>query len=289
MEINMNLYKVFYIVAQSKNFSDAALKLHVSAQSVSKDIKMLEEQLNTKLFYRDNKGAKLTMMGNKFFEYIDEMMQVEDLGIKMIKSGDDLATGKIVIGCPSHIAAFYLSSIIKKAYSDYPHLKINMINCANAEDMLNLLENHKIDFIIDSTQIEEKNIFNNIQIKNIRQIQNIFVSNKPLKIKDFKNQKCVIPYKNTSTTKDLQKCLSKKRLKLEDTMEVDSTEMRINIAKHGIGISYVMGEAVKKELSEKSLYKVDIPISLPNSKLNLIYINKNLTNIDEKFINEYLK
>ena len=50
-----------------------------------------------------------------------------------------------------------------------------------------------------------------------------------------------------------------------------------------------MKEAVKNELENKELYEVKLPIELPISKINLIYIKEQLTQSDKKFIKNYLK
>ena len=56
-----------------------------------------------------------------------------------------------------------------------------------------------------------------------------------------------------------------------------------------MGIAYVIKESVKKELENKELYEVQLPIELPSVKLNLIYQKGELTKVDKKFIKEYLK
>ena len=59
--------------------------------------------------------------------------------------------------------------------------------------------------------------------------------------------------------------------------------------KEGLGVGYVMKQAVKEELKKGELYEVEIPIKLPKSKINLIYMEGKLTKADKKFIKEYLK
>ena len=51
LDINLNLYKIFHIVAKSKSYSDASNKLHMSTQAISKNIIQLENILGTKLFF----------------------------------------------------------------------------------------------------------------------------------------------------------------------------------------------------------------------------------------------
>ena len=152
------------------------------------------------------------------------------------------------------------------------------------------LEEHKIDFIIDTTQVDTN--YNNIVVEELKEVKNIFISNKPINIKDLKElekQKYILNFEYSSTIKKLKNILKQHDIEIEANMQYDITELRINAVKRGLGIGYVMKEAVKKELNNKELYEVELPIKLPNIKLNLIYLSGELTKIDKKFIKEYLK
>ena len=290
LNMNLNLYRVFYVVAKSKSYSDASNKLNISTTTISKNIIQLENLLNTKLFYRENNGVKLTGAGNELLEYVDKSLTSLELGEKLILQNSDLSTGEITIGCPSHILTFFLMDKIERVINDNPSLKLKLIAGANANELLELLENHKIDFAIDSSQIDIN--FKDIEIEEIKTIENIFISKKPLKIKELnqlKEQKYILPFEYTSTAKKLINSLKMYNISIEAYMEIDITELRINAVKRGLGIGYIMKEAVEEELKNKELYEVELPIELPSSKLNLMYIKEQLTKADKKFIKNYLK
>ena len=66
--------------------------------------------------------------------------------------------------------------------------------------------------------------------------------------------------------------------------------MIIDAVKRGIGVGFVMKEAVEKELTSGELHEVKIPeIKYPDSFIQLIYVKEELTNADKKFIKKYLK
>ena len=52
MNVNFELYKIFYAVAVHENITKAAEELFISQPAVSKSIKNLEEQLGGQLFFR---------------------------------------------------------------------------------------------------------------------------------------------------------------------------------------------------------------------------------------------
>lgn len=289
-DISINLYRTFCVVAKSKNYADASNKLHISTTAISKNIRQLESILGTTLFYREKDGVILTGAGNEFFKRAEEGLAILNLAEKLIIQKNDLATGEISIGCPSHLTSFYLMDCIEKAKIDYPGLKINLISGSNFTEMMQMLQEHKIDFMIDTTQVDTN--YNNIVVEELKEVKNIFISNSPLKIKELKElekQKYILNFEYSSTTKKLRNILKQHDVEIEANMQYDITELRINAAKRGLGIGYVMKEAVKKELDDKELYEVELPIELPISKINLIYIKEQLTQSDKKFIKNYLK
>lgn len=290
MYINLNHYRTFWIVAQSKSYADASNKLNVTKTAIAKNIQQLEDQLNTKLFYRESRGVKLTADGETFYKFVDRGFSEIEAGEKLIAQKNNIETGEIIIGALSHIADFLLIDKIQEVKSKYPELKVKLTTGATGKNLIELLEDHKIDFAVDSTSMNIKN--KDIVKEELMEVENIFVSKKPTKIEDIKeltNFKLVLGGEYTHTTQELINTLKEHGVSIKPSVEIDITELRISAAKKGIGISYVMKESVKEALKNKEVYEVKMPIKLPLSKINLIYLKEQLNKADKQFIKEYLK
>ncbi len=290
MYINLNHYRTFWIVAQSKSYADASNKLNVTKTAIAKNIQQLEDQLNTKLFYRESRGVKLTADGETFYKFVDRGFSEIEAGEKLIAQKNNIETGEIIIGALSHIADFLLIDKIQEVKSKYPELKVKLTTGATGKNLIELLEDHKIDFAVDSTSMNIKN--KDIVKEELMEVENIFVSKKPTKINDIKeitNFKLVLGGEYTHTTQELINTLKEHGVSIKPNVEMDITELRISAAKKGIGISYVMKESVKEALKNKEVYEVKMPIKLPISKINLIYLKEQLNKADKQFIKDYLK
>ncbi len=286
--VNLNLYRIFCKVAQSKSYSEAAEKLGLSVPNISTQIANLEEQLDLKLFNRESKGVTLTENGRELYEIVNKSISSFDFAEKMAKNKNEIAKGNVKIGCPSHFTSYFLMERIEQVKKDFPEIDITVICEVDINKMLELLRNHEIDFAITDANIES----NNIEVKELLTINNIFVSKAPLTIKDIKeieNLNCILNLENTKTTRNLKETLKKYNVDLKASMVCDATEVRVDAVKRNMGIAYVIKESVKKELKNKELYEVQLPINLPNIKVNLIYLKGELTKVDKKFIKEYLK
>lgn len=289
--INLNLYKIFCKVAQSKSYSEAAEKLGLSIGNISTQITNLEEQLNLKLFNRESKGVTLTENGQELYNIVNKSISNFDFAEKLAMSKNNMQSGSIKIACPSHFTNYYLMQKIELVKKDYPDFNIEIICEADVNKMLDLLQNHKIDFAITDANINNNNTIE-VEIEELLTIDNIFVSKTPLEISDIKELEdlnCILNLENTNSTQQLKELLKMNDVKIHSNIKCDATEIRVEAVKKNMGIAYVIKDSVKRELSNKELYEVEMPIKLPILKLNLIYLKDELTKIDKKFIKEYLK
>ena len=155
--------------------------------------------------------------------------------------------------------------------------------------MLELLQKHEIDFMVIDI-LPTNNL--DLVVEELKSVNNILVSKKPLKINDVKELEklnYILNFDNTNTTKKLIETLKNHGVTIKDTMECDITEVRVEAVKRDLGIGYVIKEAVKRELEKGELYEVELPIELPSMNINLVYIKDQLTKVDKSFIKKYLK
>ena len=103
MDINLELYKVFYYVATTLSFSEASRQLFISQSAVSQSIKTLEKKLNHPLFIRSTKKVLLTPEGELLLQHVKPALQLLDEGESLL-SGDNLLKGQLRIAAsyPAH-------------------------------------------------------------------------------------------------------------------------------------------------------------------------------------------
>lgn len=285
-DINLNLYKVFYVCAKCNSFKEASEKLYVTQPAISMQIKSLEDSLGTKLFYRSNTGLSLTNEGKQLYNYIEKSYNYLTAGEKIIKQNSNMDFGTIVIGAPAHIASFYLLEYIEAYRAKYPNVFFRIINGTTTE-LLKGLENHSIDFVIDSSPINITN--QEMTILPLAQFDTCFITTEQNIEKNLEKQKYVMPYERSSIRKNLEKELEKYNVKLNVILEVETTDLIISSVKNDIGTGYVVKKSVKNELENKELIELKTKYNLPKLELNLVYIEDYLTNLARYFIKNHIK
>ena len=108
MDINFELYKVFYYVAKHLSFSAAAKDLYISQSAVSQAIKLLEEKLKDKLFVRSTKQVHLSPAGALLFTHVEQAFLFLKLGERNVNELHSLEQGELRIGASDTICKHYL-------------------------------------------------------------------------------------------------------------------------------------------------------------------------------------
>lgn len=293
-DINLNLYKIFYEVALSESISDASKKLFITQSAVSKAIKKLEEDLNTNLFYRNSKGVKLTEKGEELLFYVEEAFNNLVTAERTMTESKTLNKVKISIGVPSQIGSFYIFEDITNFHKKYPNIEITIISKTTTQ-LLKLLEQHEIDFIIDTSPINTK--IDNIIIQPLIEVKNCFVAksdtsidiDKIKTIKDLANYPLVLPIKGTDNRKQLDKVFEKNNVELNNVINIHTSEMIAGSIKKDLGIGYIIYDVIKDNVENGEFKIIDIKENLPKITINLVYIEKYLTIAPKFFIENYLK
>ena len=108
MDINYELYKVFYYVATSLSFSEASKKLFISQSAVSQSIKTLEKKLGQPLFIRSTKRVQLTPSGTILLKHIEPAMNLISRGESQLLDSGNLGLGQLHIGASDTICRYFL-------------------------------------------------------------------------------------------------------------------------------------------------------------------------------------
>lgn len=95
--INLNTLKYFYEIAKVKNITKASENLNVSQPALTKALKQLESDMNTKLFVRSKKGVSLTEAGEILYEYTKSSFQSLGSTLSVINQ-ENIIGGHLYIG-----------------------------------------------------------------------------------------------------------------------------------------------------------------------------------------------
>ena len=288
--INLNLYKVFYDVAKYGSFSKTAEFTYTTQSAISKSIKKLEEELETKLFYRNKTGIELTEKGLELLYYVEKSYGNLLTAERIMLESKNLERGKLSIGLPSHIASFFFFDKIVDFHNKYPNIEIVLMN-GSTRALLELLDKHTIDFIIDTGPINTNN--KDLDIVKLSTVKYSFICNKDnykeykdiKSIKDLEDKPLVLPIEGTSNRKALNELFLKNNVKPKKVMSIHKSEVILNAVDNNLGIGYIINNIIKNNDNYKVL---NIKEELPTADIDVVFNKKFITSAPKRFMEEYI-
>ena len=259
--VNLELYKIFALVAREKNITKASEILHISQPAVTKHIKNLENDLNIKLFNRTNHGIELTEDGQAIYEEINEPILILENIYKKYGNIRNINLG-------IHVSMYKLfNKIIAKFCAENENINVNihdtnLINMLAPElnDMISKLENEKLDLVI-SKKTDSYNK-NKLEFIKLGELQDILVANISSKYvsqiitKDLlKTALLYMPRKGSITYNNFLKCTGFNDVDLSNSKNITYNAM-LELLQDKDGIALVTKEYVEKELEDHEIIEI---------------------------------
>lgn len=289
MNVDLELYRVFYVVAKHKHMTKASEELHISQPAISQSIKKLEDQLGGTLFLRSNKGMGLTEEGKMFYEYVKGALELINNAENEFTSFKDLSKGEVKIGCSTTLTKLVLINALKDFHLDYPNININITNDLTS-NLINDLKLGKLDFVIfNESNIKEANL----NLEKIKELKQGFIYNPEFyddninNFEDLNNVPLILQKEESNSRKLLDYIALQNNVKLIPKMEVVSQELITEFTNIGLGIGFAIIDLAK--INFKNLKELNINKKIPNINIYLA-TNKSvsLTFASKMFI-KYLK
>lgn len=275
MDINFELYKVFYYAAKYLSFSEASKSLYISQSAVSQSIASLEEKLGCKLLFRNTRQVALTQEGKVLFDFIGQAFNLIKTGERNIADMHSLLKGDVRIGASDTICKYYLLPYLKKFNEMYPGVKIHITNRTSPQ-CFELLRRGDVDFSI----VNMPNDYNNpgIEAVEIKKIHDVFIAGnnyinlkgRELKLKCLENYPVMVLEKDSTSREFFNELLKNYEVSVIPEIELGSVDLLMEMAKIGLGISYVMEDCIEDELYKGNIFKLNIVEKIPERSLSII-------------------
>ena len=270
MDINYELYKVFYHVAATLSFSEASKQLFISQSAVSQSIKVLEKKLNQKLFIRSTKRVQLTPEGEILFKHIQPAMNLIKQGETQLLEANTLHGGQLRIGASDTICRYYLVPYLNRFHKQYPRIHIKVTNQTSIQCAA-LLEHGQVDLIVvnyPNSALSENHIF-----KTINEFHDVFVANRQyfpleheaLSLQDLQRNPIMMLDRKSTTSEFLHSIFQRSHLDLAPEIELSSNDLLIDLARIGLGIAFVPDFCIPPD--DKDLFVLKLEEALPSRQM----------------------
>lgn len=275
MDINYELYKVFYYVAKTLSFSEASKQLYISQSAVSQSIKSLETKLNQHLFVRSTKKVKLTPEGEMLFKHIEPAVNLIIRGENQILDANTLNGGQLRIGASDTICRYYLVPYLKEFHAHFPNIHIKVTNQTSAR-CVDLLDNGQVDLIVTNVPNPRMNTVS--KVRQVKEFKDIFIAStqhfsylkdKSLRLEELLAYPILMLDKQSMTSEFLHSLFQQRQLDLVPEVELSSNDLLIDLARIGLGIAFVPDFCLP--VNDTELFQIHTAEILPSRHLVVGY------------------
>lgn len=290
MDINYELYKVFYYVADTLSFSEASKKLFISQSAVSQSVKTLEKKMNQTLFIRNTKKVQLTTEGEILLRHIEPAINLIKRGEAQILEASS-SGGQIRIGASDTICRYFLVPYLERFHKEFPNAHIKVTNATSIK-CVELLENGQVDFIV--TNLPNTYLGSTFSTKKIKDFHDVFIANnsfshlkgKTLALKELLEYPILMLDKKSTTSEFLHTLFQQHQLDLVPEVELSSNDLLIDLAKIGLGIAFIPDYCVSE--SSNDFFIINTTEQLPSRHLAISYNERvPLSHVTKEFLSYF--
>ena len=263
LPFTLDQLKILQAISRKGSFKKAAEKLYISQPAVSLQVQNLERQLNTPLFYRDKRKARLTETGQLLINYSDRILSLCEETCRALDELTTLQSGTLILGASQTTGTYLMPRLIGLFRHKYPQISVELQVYSTREVSWGVA-NGRIDLAIVGGEVP-------LELHNILEVTSYAEDELALILPlshPFSTLDCIqkedlyrlsfIALNPQSTIRNVidttlcQNGLDSSQFNIE--MELNSIEAIKNAVHSGLGAAFVSVSAISKELELDMLH-----------------------------------
>ena len=271
--------RILKAVATEKNFTKAAEILYLSQPALSKQIKVLEKNLNTLLINRERNKISLTESGTVLLQYSDRILALCEESCRAIidlKNGD---RGNLTVGASQTIGTYLMPRILALFAQNYPQIDLN-VQVNSTRIIAKKIINREIDIAVVGGEISDglkKNLtiqpFVYDELSLIISKSHPFAKKKKINKEDLYCLDFITLNSNSTIKKFIDNILIQNQIEtkqLKTILQLNSIEGIKTAVSLGLGAAFVSSSAIEKEIKLQTIGLIKIDNIKIKRKLSII-------------------
>lgn len=253
--------QTFVTITHAESFSRAAELLGYSQSAVTVQIRLLEEELQVRLFDRMGKKTVLTAQGRQLLEYanriIQEMNQAKSAIIQDTELSEPLHVGTLESLCFSK-----LPPLLGYFRSNYPKVPVK-VTTATPKELIAMMEKNQLDLIYFLDRPRYNNNWNKeLEVREpivfVTSPESPLASRKGLRLVEILDEPFFLTEKNENYRRELDQYLESRDRVITPFLEASNTEFIIQMIRRNRGVSFLPYFAVQESVRAGQLAVLDV-------------------------------
>ena len=141
-DLNWNLLRTFFVIAEERSITAASRRLGISQPSVSSALQRLETQLGCQLVFRDSRHFELTLRGNKVFLECKEMFHGATRITRLVEESHEEERGEVRFQIISNLVSPLINELMRLYHQRHPSVRFHVEVRNSHEIVRNITQGH---------------------------------------------------------------------------------------------------------------------------------------------------
>lgn len=252
--------ETFLEVARLSSFSRAAEKRFRTQPAISAQIRSLEDEIGAKLLDRSGGKVSLTGAGKAFQKYAEDALQARRDVVTAMAEMERVPRGEIVVGANEGTCLHVLPEVFSEFKKQYPAVSVNINRLESAGILSGIIDN-SVDFGVMSLPVND----NRLTVVSIHRDELVIITPprhplskaKSATLADASQYPLLMP--ETGHTRDaIEQYFHERKLKLNISMELDSSELLKRFVAADVGIGFIARSNVLEDVQAGVLVALSI-------------------------------
>lgn len=166
--MNTSFFREFTVLAEEKNYMEAAERLYMNQSTLSKHIKTMESELGVPLFDRSTRRVELTEYGKALLPHARNITRSEFEYSSLLMQIQNRKKGIMTLGSIPPMAQYGIINLLAAFQSEHPDSHVTILE-EDSQNLLNLLREKKCEliFLRESKLDFEKNFLDDHELVRI--------------------------------------------------------------------------------------------------------------------------
>jgi DNA-binding transcriptional LysR family regulator len=248
--MDLRQLEMFRAIVETGSFTEAGKKLYVSQSAISRQVKLLEEELGDELFRRVHRKVILTTTGEILLRHADRIFNEIRLLNSHVSDATNFRRGRLYLAGGMSVCTYLFPPLLKEYRKRHPNVDLR-IATGTTEEILRMLKNSDVDIAFLSLPFEDPDL----DIRHAQREEMVLVMdrNHPLVNCEQISFSDLTPYtfihfeKGSNTRKLLEGVFANEGIDFQKTMELQNVEITKPLVEKGLGISFVPYPSVAGE------------------------------------------
>ena len=269
--------QTFVQAAQLESFSKTAEMLGYSQSAITVQMRLLETELNTRLFDRMGKRVVLTPQGREFLKSANKILYEVNKASKSMNEDREL-TNPLHVGTIESLCTAKFPRILSEFHSLHPRVNLQ-ITIDSPEKLIRMMEHNELDliYILDTPRWDE----NWVKVMELAEpvvfvasAASKFAGKDRLVLDDILQEPFFLTEKHANYRQALDQQLALRRQSILPVLEISDTAFIIRMLELNQGLSFLPYFAVEQDIYKHRIITLDVK-DIRISMYRQIFYHKN--------------